>query len=138
MLVAQGQQAQNIFASRVGQNLHPPGTGLPPGQGSLQQNFIQPSPSVLPANLQPSLAPSTSRPTLLSGQIQAIHKSFVEMPMPQLTGVYAQLARTVEEGEKILNAAGSTGGESDMQCNSRNFFELGSTSRNNYWSTFDI
>ena len=117
MLVAQGQQPQNSFASRVGQNLHPPGMGLPQGQGSLQQNFIQPSPSAPPANLQPSSTPSTSQPNPLGGpqQMQAIHKNFVEMPLPQLTGVYGQLARTVEEGERNLNAAGNTGGESDTQ-----------------------
>jgi hypothetical protein len=72
MMVAQGQQPQNGFAARVGQNLHPPGMGLPRGQGSLQQNFIQPSPSVTPANLQPSTAPSTSQLTPLGGpQIQS-------------------------------------------------------------------
>ena len=117
MLVAQGQQPQNSFASRVGQNLHPPGMGLPQGQGSLQQNFIQPSPSAPPANHQPSSAPSTSQPNPLGGpqQMQAIQKSFAEMPLQQLGNVYTQLARTVEEGERNLNAAGSTGGESDMQ-----------------------
>ena len=116
MLVAQGQQPQNSFASRVGQNLHPPGMGLPQGQGSLQQNFIQPLPSD-PANFQPSSAPSTSQLSPLGGpqQMQAIFKTFVDMPLPQLTGVYAQLARTIEEGKRNLNAAGSTGGESDMQ-----------------------
>ena len=47
--------------------------------------------------------------------MQAIQKSFAEMPLQQLGNVYTQLARTVEEGERNLNAAGSTGGESDMQ-----------------------
>jgi hypothetical protein len=42
-------------------------------------------------------------------------KSFAELPMPQLSGIFNQLWRVVEEGEKNLNAAGSTGGESDMQ-----------------------
>ncbi len=114
--VAQGQQQQNNFASRVGQNLHPPGMGLPQGQGSLQQNFIQPSPSVPPANLQSSAAPSASQPIPQGGpQMHGLHKNFVEMPVPQLTNFYAQLMRAVEEGEKSFNAAGSTGGESDMQ-----------------------
>ena len=63
MLVVQGQQPQNSFASRVGQNLHPPGMGLPQGQGSLQQNSIQHSLSTPPANLQPSSVSSTSQPT---------------------------------------------------------------------------
>jgi hypothetical protein len=116
MMVAQGQQPQNGFAARVGQNLHPPGMGLPQGQGSLQQNFIQPSPSVTPANLQPSTAPSTSQPTPLGGpQIQSFRQNFVDMPLQQLSVFYTQLLRNVEEGERNLNAAGSTGGESDMQ-----------------------
>ncbi|KAI9440238.1 hypothetical protein BJY52DRAFT_131749 [Lactarius psammicola] len=37
------------------------------------------------------------------------------MPVPQLTSFYAQLMRAVEEGERNFNAAGNTGGESDMQ-----------------------
>jgi hypothetical protein len=117
MLVAQGQQQQNNFASRVGQNLHPPGMGLPQGQGSLQQNFMQSSPSVPPSNLQSSAAPSASQPTPLGGpQNHGLQKnSFVEMTVQQLSGIYGQLMRTMEEGEKNLNAAGSTGGESDMQ-----------------------
>ncbi|KAI9440128.1 hypothetical protein H4582DRAFT_1578964 [Lactarius indigo] len=117
ILVAQGQQQQNGFASRVGQNLHPPEMGLPQGQGSLQQNFIQPSPSVPPANLQSSVAPSASQPTPPGGtQIHSLPKNFIDMPVPQLSIVYGQLMRTVEEGEKNLNAAGpSAGGEGEMQ-----------------------
>ena len=114
MLIAQGQQPQNGFTSRVGPNLHPPGMGLAQGQGSLQQNFIQPSPSVTPANIQSSTAPSASQSTPLAGP-QGIHKNFVEMPVPQLTSIYGQLMRSVEEGERTLNAAASTGGEGDMQ-----------------------
>ncbi|KAF8274795.1 hypothetical protein EI94DRAFT_1713078, partial [Lactarius quietus] len=115
MLVAQGQQPQNGFASRVGQNLHPPGMGLAQGQGSLQQNFIQPSPSAPSANLQSSTAP-TSQPTPPGGpQIQVFPNNFFEMPLQQLSSIYALLLRNVEEGEINLNAAGSTGAESDMQ-----------------------
>ena len=90
--------------------------GLPQGQGSLQQNFIQPSPSTPPVNLQPSLACSTLQPNPLYGlqQMQA-HKNFIEMQLLQLTSIYGQLARMVEEGERNLNAAGNTSGESDMQ-----------------------
>ena len=110
------RQQQNGFASRVGQNLHLPGMGLPQGQGPLQQSLIQPSSFVPPANLQSSAVPSASHPTPLGGpQIHGLHKNFVEMPVPQLTNFYAQLMRAVEEGEKSFNAAGSTGGESDMQ-----------------------
>ncbi|KAH9178367.1 hypothetical protein EDB89DRAFT_1170443 [Lactarius sanguifluus] len=117
MLVAQGQQQQNGFTSRVGQNLHPPGMGLPQGQGSLQQNFIQPSPSVPPANIQSSVAPSASQPTPLGGaQIHNLPKNLVDMPVQQLSNFYSQLMRAVEDGEKNLNAAGaSTSGEGDMQ-----------------------
>ncbi len=114
MLVAQGQQQQNSFASSVGQNLHAPGMGLPPGQGSLQQNFIQPSPSAPPANLQSSVAPSTSQPTPLSG-IHNLPKNITEIPLPQLSNVYTHLMRAVEEGEKNFSAAGSSGGENEMQ-----------------------
>ncbi|KAH9057865.1 hypothetical protein EDB87DRAFT_1628606 [Lactarius vividus] len=116
MLVAQGQQQPNGFA-RVGQNLHPPGMGLPQGQGSLQQNFIQPSPSVPPANIQSSVVPSTSQPTPLGGaQIHNLPKNLVDMSMQQLSNSYSQLMRIVEDGEKNLNAAGaSTSSEGDMQ-----------------------
>lgn len=117
MLVAQGQQQQqNGFASRVGQTLHPPGMGLPQGQGSLQQNFIQPSPSVPPANLQSSAAPSAPQPTQLGGpQIHNLPKNISEIPIPQLTILYNSLVRAVEDGERNFNAVGGTGGESDMQ-----------------------
>lgn len=113
-MLVQGQQQQNGFASRVGQNLHPPGMGLPQGQGSLQQNFIQPSPSVPPANLQSSAVASASQPTPLGGQMQGPPKNFGEMTIPQLSNLYAQLMRAVEEGERSFNASG-TSGESDMQ-----------------------
>ena len=119
MMVAQGQQQQNNFASRVGQNLHPPGMGLPQGQGSLQQNFIQPSPSVPPANIQSSVAPSASQPTPLGGtQIQGLHKNFIEMPLQQLSGFYGQLMRSVEEGEKNFAAAAASG-DSEPQRQAR-------------------
>jgi hypothetical protein len=110
------QQPQNSFTSRVGQKCYLPGKGHPQGEESLQQNFIQPVPSTPPVNLQPSLAPSILQPNPLSGpqQMQAIHKNFIEMPLLQLTGVYSQLARTVEEGKRNLNTTGNTGGERDM------------------------
>ena len=57
------------------------------------------------------------QPNPLGGpqQMQATHKNFIEMQLLQLTSIYGQLARMVEEGERNLNAAGNTGGESDMQ-----------------------
>jgi hypothetical protein len=115
MMVAQGQQPQNSFASRVGQNLHPSGMGLPQGQGSLQQNSIQPPPSAPPANIQTSTAPPPSQPTPLGGPQTGFHNNFAELPVPHLSMIYNQLMKAVEEGEKNLNDAGSTGGESDMQ-----------------------
>lgn len=60
MLVAQGQQPQNGFASSIGQNFHPPGMGLRQGQGSMQPNFTPP-PSLPPANLHSSAAPPASQ-----------------------------------------------------------------------------
>ncbi|KAI9454566.1 hypothetical protein BJY52DRAFT_1188853 [Lactarius psammicola] len=108
------QQQHNAFASRVGQNLHPPGMGPPQGQGPLQQTLIQPSSFVPPANLQSSAAPFASQPTPLGGPtIHGLHKNFLEMPLPQLSNFYSQLMRAVENGEK--NFPSSTGGESDMQ-----------------------
>ena len=110
------QQPQNSFTSRVGQKCYLPGKGLPQGEESLQQNFIQPVPSTPPVNLQPSLAPSILQPNSLGGpqQMQATHKNFIEMPLLQLTGVYSQLARTVEEGKRNLNTTGNIGGERDI------------------------
>jgi len=48
MLFAQNQQQQNGsgFTSLAAQNVGPTGMGLSQGPGSLQQNFVQPSPSV--------------------------------------------------------------------------------------------
>ncbi|KAH9057859.1 hypothetical protein EDB87DRAFT_975753 [Lactarius vividus] len=111
---AQGQQ-QNGSASRVGQNRHSHEMGLPRGQVSLQQNFIQPSPSVHSANIQSSVAPPASQPTPLGGaQVHGHHKNFAEMPVPQLSNVYDQLTRAVKDGEKNLNAAGA-GRRNDMR-----------------------
>ncbi|KAH9178380.1 hypothetical protein EDB89DRAFT_1170960 [Lactarius sanguifluus] len=88
---------------------------LPGGQVSLQQNFIQLSPSLRPVNLQSSVAPSASQPTPLGGaQVHGHHKHFVEMPVPYLSNAYDQLTRAVERGEKNLNAAGASC-RNDMQ-----------------------
>ncbi|KAI0297271.1 hypothetical protein B0F90DRAFT_1740642 [Multifurca ochricompacta] len=118
MLLAQGQQQQNgsSFASRVGQNLHPPGMGLPQGQGSLQQNFIQPSPSAPPVNPQSSSAPSASQAPPLGGQQRhGLPNNIADASLPQLTTFHNQLIRVVMEGEKSLSAASSSGGEGDAQ-----------------------
>ncbi|KAH9029865.1 hypothetical protein EDB85DRAFT_1891902 [Lactarius pseudohatsudake] len=101
----QQQQQQNAFA-------YPPGMGLP-GQGPPPQSYVQPHHFAPPAFHQPSAAPSASQPTPLGGpQFRGLPRIFVEMPVPQLSNVYNQLVRTVEDGEKTLHAAG---GESDMQ-----------------------
>ena len=63
---------------------------------------------------QSSSTSSASQSTQLAGP-QGIHKNFVEMPVQQLSGIYGQLMRSVEEGERNLNATASTGGETDMQ-----------------------
>ena len=37
------------------------------------------------------------------------------MPVPELFGLYNQLMKAVEDGEKLFDATGSTGRESAMQ-----------------------
>ena len=113
MLVGQGQQLQDGFVSRVGRDIHPPGMNIPQGQGSLQQYFIEPPPSVPPTIFQYP----ASQPTPPGwSQIHGLHNKLVEMPISQLSGIYAQLVGAVEKGKKHLNAAGGTGGESDIQA----------------------
>ena len=112
ILAGQGQQLQDGFVSRVGRNVHPPGMSITQGQDSLQQYFIAP-PSVPPTIFQYS----ASQPTPLDwSRTHGLHNKLVEMPISQLSGIYAQLMRAVDKGEKHLNAAGGTGGESDMQA----------------------
>jgi hypothetical protein len=122
MLLAQGhqqqqQQQQNTsgFASRAGQSLNPPGVALPQGQASLQQSFVQPSPSVTPANVQSSSTPSSSQAPPPGGQQVPFPGNFTDLSLPQLRVLHAQLYRYVIEGEKSLQASNTTGGESDIQ-----------------------
>ncbi|KAI0249895.1 hypothetical protein BJV78DRAFT_1224130 [Lactifluus subvellereus] len=116
ILLAQGQQQQNgsSFTSRVGQNLHPSGMGLPQGQGSLQQNFVQRTPPVSSANLQPSSAPSSQAPSQGGQQIYNL-SNIAEASVPQLCTFFNQLKHAITEGEKNLHAAGNSGGEVDPQ-----------------------
>lgn len=117
MLLTQNQQPQNgsSFASRVAQNLNPPGMGLPQGQGSLQ-NFVQPSSSVPSANVQRSPAPSVSQAPPPGGQqVPGPPSNPADMPLPQLRGLFNQLMRAMVEGDKSLQALSSTGTEGEMQ-----------------------
>jgi hypothetical protein len=109
------QQNASGIASRMGQNLNPSGMGLPQGPGSLQQNFIQPSPSVPHANPQPSSTPSASQvPQPGAQQVSGPPGSIVDVPLPQLRALFTQLLHVVMEGEKNLQATSSSG-EGDIQ-----------------------
>jgi len=116
MLLAQGQQQPNgsSFTSQVGQNLHPSGMGLPQGQGSLQQNFVQRTPPVPSANLQPSSAPSSQAPSQ-GGQQNYNLGNITDAPVQQLFNLFNQLKYAITEGEKKFRAAGNSGGEVDPQ-----------------------
>ena len=111
---SQGQQQQNDsgLGSRMVQYLDSPGMGLPQGPGSLQQNFIQPSPFFHRANPQPSSAPLTSQPQP-GAQQDSGPPNLPTMSLPQLRSLSAQLLQFVMESEKNLPAAGSSG-ESDV------------------------
>ena len=116
MLLPHAQQQQNGsgLASRIGQNLNTPGMSLPQGPGSLQQNFIQPSPSLPHANPQPSSAASASQPPQPGAQQVPGPANLAAMSLPQLRSLSSQLLQIVMESEKNLPAAGSSG-ESDIQ-----------------------
>jgi hypothetical protein len=120
MLLAQGQQQpqqQNGsgFASRPGQNFNSPGVGLPQGQASLQQSFVQPSPSVPHASIQSSSTPSASQAPPSAGQQVPLPGNFADLSLQQLRGLHGQMMRFVIEGEKNLQASSATGGEGDVQ-----------------------
>ena len=66
----QRQQNATGIASYIGQNLNPSGMGLPQGPGSLQQNFIQPSPSVPQPPIQSNKLPGLSEDRFNSNFIQ--------------------------------------------------------------------
>jgi len=115
----QQQQQQNAsgFNPRAGQNPNTPGMGLPQGQASLQQSFVQQSPSVPPANVQSSSTPSTSQVPPPPGQQGPAPSptNFADLPLPQLRSIYAQMVHTWMEGEKSLQAPSTSGGEGDIQ-----------------------
>ena len=122
MHLAQGQQPQQQqpqngsgFNPRAGQNPNTPGMGLPQGQAPLQPSFVQASPSVPPANVQSSSTPSTSQVPPPGQQGPAPSTNFADLPLPQLRTIYAQMIHTWMEGEKSLQASGTSGGEGDIQ-----------------------
>jgi hypothetical protein len=116
MLLAQSQQQQNgpSFTSRVGQNLHPSGMGFPQGQGSLQQNLVQPTASVPSVNLPSSSAPS-SHASPQGGQQMHGFGNIADAPVSQLVHLFNQLMHSVTEGEKKFLAASNSVGEADPQ-----------------------
>jgi hypothetical protein len=116
MLLAQSQQQQNgpSFTSRVGQNLHPSGMGLPQGQGSLQPNLVQPTPSVPSVNLPSSSAPSSHAPPQGGQQMHGLN-NMADASIPQLINLFNQLRHSVMEGEKSFLTASNSVGEADPQ-----------------------
>jgi len=71
--------------------------------------------TVPPANVQSSSTPSTSPPSPPGQQGPAPPTSFADLPLPQLRSIYAQMIHTWMEGEKSLQASGTSGGEGDIQ-----------------------
>jgi hypothetical protein len=111
----QQQQNGSGIASRMGQNINPSGIGFPRGPGSLQQHFIQSSPSVPHANPQPSSTPSASHiPEPGAQQVSGPPGTLADVPLPQLRALSTQLLHVVMEGEKNLQATSSSG-EGDIQ-----------------------
>jgi hypothetical protein len=111
MLLPAQQQQQNgsDIASRMGQNLDPSEMGLPQG-GSVQQYFIQPSPSVPHVNPQPFSTPSASQiPQPGAQQVSGPPGNLADVPLPQLRALSTQLQHVVIEGEKNLQATSSSG-----------------------------
>jgi hypothetical protein len=110
MPLPQGQQQQNGSGlARIGQNLNP-GMGLPQGPGSLQQNLIQPSPSVPHMTAQSSSAPLASQPPPPGVQQVSGPSSLASMTLQQLHELSTHLQRIVIEGEKDLQTPSSSGG----------------------------
>ncbi|KAI0261553.1 hypothetical protein BC834DRAFT_940755 [Gloeopeniophorella convolvens] len=126
MIMAHNQQPPNgsTFASRVGQNLHPPGMGLPPGQQApLSQGFVQPSPSVSAAALQTSPTPQTAQNSILGmQQILNNPQGLAQAQPAQLMSIYNQLMRSISDGEKLLTTAAAPTGDADAQR--RNLFRV--------------
>ncbi|KAH9972703.1 hypothetical protein BGW80DRAFT_339666 [Lactifluus volemus] len=108
-LLTQSQQPPNgsaSFTARAGQNFHLPGSGLSQGQGqgSLQNLVVQPNPSAPSAGLQSS-APPSQAPSQGGQQMLSLN-NIADAPLPHLINIFNQLARSVTEGEKTLQALG--------------------------------
>src|SRR5258707_9641981 len=100
-----GQQQQNGsgIASHMGQNFNPSGMGLPQEPGSLQQNFVQPSPSVPHANPESSSTPFAFQPPQPGAQqVSGPPGNLGDVPLPQLRALYIQLGHLVTAGERKL------------------------------------
>ena len=118
MLVPQGQPQHNDpgFASRMRQNLNHSGMGHPQGQVSFQESFVQNSLSVPLADIQVFSTPSTPQAHPPPGhQVPVQSTNFTDLPLPQLRTIYAQMIHMWTEGEKCLQASGTSGGEGDIQ-----------------------
>ena len=104
------------FAHPAGQNLNPPGTSFPQGHGPLQQNFVQPSPSIPLESVRTQSTPSASQaPSPADEQAPVLPGDLGELSLPQLRVLHAQMMCFVIEGEKNLQASSTTSGESDIQ-----------------------
>jgi len=117
MLLPQGQQQHNGpgFTSRMGQSLNHSGMGHPQGQVALQESFVQNSLSVPLTNIQFSSTPSTPQAHPPPGQqVPVPSTNFTGLPLPQLRTIYAQMIHTWMEGEKSLQASGTSGGEGEI------------------------
>ena len=109
MPLPQGQQQQNDSGlARIGQNLNP-GMGPPQGPGSLQQNLIQPYPSVPHMTGQSSSAPLASQPAPPGAQQVSGPSNLASMTLQQLRELSIHLQRIVIEGEKHLQTPSSFG-----------------------------
>ena len=110
MPLPQGQQQQKDSGlARIGQNLNP-GMGLPQDPGSLQQNLIQPSPSVPHVTARSSSGPLASQPPPPGAQQVSGPSNLVSMTLQQLRELSTHLQRIVIEGEKHLQTPSSSGG----------------------------
>ena len=108
---AQQQQNDSGLASRIGQNLNTPRMTLPQGPGSLQQNLIQPSPSLPYAKAQPSSIASASQPPQPGAPQVPGPGNLSDSQLLQLHSL--SLLQKMMELEKTLSAAGSS--ESDTR-----------------------
>ena len=119
MPLPQGQQQQNDSGlARIGQNLNS-GMGLPQGPGSLQQNLVQPSPSVPHMTAQSSSAPLASQPPPPGAQQVSGPGDLASMTLQQLHELSTHLQRIVIDGEKDLQTSSGSGGAQRRQLRTK-------------------